>query len=91
MATEIQNKYHWNAETYQWERVDRVQTYRGHEIATISTHDDSHYNRSYHREYRVTTPSGRVSNFRINKRGGNIKNLKEWIDFNIDNNRVKYL
>ena len=91
MATAIQDKYHWNEENYQRERVERVQNYNGHEICTISTHDDNHNRYSYHREYRITFPSGRVSNWRINKRGGNIKALKEWIDFNIDHNRTEYL
>ena len=89
MATEIQNKYHWNEDRYQWERVDRVQTYRGHEIATVSTHDEG-WN-VCHRAYIVTFPSGRQSYFGIDKRGGNIKNLKTWIDGNIEHNRTQDL
>lgn len=84
MASEVQEKYHWHSDYYRWERVDRVQNYRGCEICTISTHDDDHHPLSYHREYRVTYPSGKTNYWRINKKpGGNIKDLKEWIDFKI--------
>ena len=78
---EVQDKYHWNQERWQWERVDRVQEYRGVEIATISTHDD--YHKSYHRAYKVRYPSGLETYWQINKRGSNIKKLKGWIDFKI--------
>lgn len=89
MATAVQEKYHWNEDRYQWERVERVQNYRGHEICTVSTHDEG-WN-VCHRCYRITFPSGRQSMWTINKRGGNIKDLKEWIDGNIEYNRVQYL
>lgn len=89
MTTAIENKYHWNEDTHCWERVDHVQEYRGHKIETITWHMDDHWDR--HREYRVTFPSGRVSSWGINKRGGNIRNLKDWIDFNYENNRTEYL
>ena len=91
MATAVQEKYHWNPESYEWERVDRVQNYKGHEICTVSTHDDTHDYRSYHRHYRVTCPSGRSFIWGINKRGGNIKELKGYIDFNIRHNDTRYL
>ena len=94
MATAIENKFHWNEKLHRWERVDRVQTYRGHKIETVTWHYDTdnyyHYWES-HRDYRITYPSGRSSAFGINKRGGNIKSLKEWIDFNVDNDRKEYL
>lgn len=89
MATAIQNKFHWNDERYQWERVERVQEYRGHTIQSISTHDESHT--IYHRAYRVIHPSGKVSDWTVNKRGGNIKEIKKFIDFNVDHNRTAYL
>ena len=77
------NLYQWNKEMYQWERVDRVQEYKGHKIETLSTHDDRIIGRPiYHREYRITCPSGAVTYRRINKReGGNIRDIKEMIDF----------
>ena len=74
----MENKYSYNEEMYQWERVDKVQHYKGYKIETISTHDDSW--QSKHREYRVTAPNNHVSYFGINKRGGNITSLKYWID-----------
>lgn len=89
MTTAIQNKYRWNVDHSQWERVEKVQEYRGHTIQSLSTHDDSHT--VYHRVYRITTPSGLTSDWTINKRGGNIKELRKWIDFNIEHNRTKYL
>lgn len=93
MATAVQEKYHWNEERYQWERVDRVQQYRGHEICTVSYHADwDEKIPDNHRGYLVTYPSGRQTLWQIGKRRGmNIKDLKEYIDFNVDNNRTKYL
>lgn len=78
-------KYKWNETLYQWERVERVQEYKGCKIETLSTHNDRD-NPHYSRAYRVTYPSGKVSYWTINKRGGNIKNLKEYIDFKIKYN-----
>ena len=84
MATAIDNKYHWNEDRNQWERVDRVQNYRGVEIATISYHRDWLLNPPpNHRGYLVTYPSGVQHVWKIDKRGGNIKELKWWIDFKI--------
>ena len=81
----MENKYTWNEEFYQWERVERVQEDKGCKIETLRTHDDSD-DPVYHREYRTTYPSGKVTHTFINKRaGGNIKDLKEYIDF-----KVKY-
>ena len=91
MATAIENKFHWNEDRHRWERTDRVQKYRGHEITTVTWHYDNDRYYSTHRDYRITFPSGRVTHFGINKRGGNIKSLKEWIDFNLDNDRKEYL
>ena len=92
MATAIQNKYHWNEDRFQWERVDRVQEYKGHEIATITYHADWVLTiPDNHRAYVVTCPSGRQFYYGIDKRGGNIKKLKEYIDFNVKHNRTQYL
>ena len=91
MATAIQNKFHWNDETSSYERVDRTQEYRGHKIESITYHFEGADYWDNHREYRVTFPSGRTALFGINKRGGNIKNLKEWIDFNIKYDRKEHL
>ncbi len=88
--TGIEEKYHWKQDRRRWERVDRVQEYRGHKIETVSWHYDGEYSES-HRDYKLTTPSGQVSCWHINKRGGNIKALKEWVDYNIDHNRTEYL
>ena len=89
---EVQTKYHWNEERSLWIRVDRVQTYRGHEIATVSYHRDWLLTPpDNHRGYLVVKPSGKSSLWTINKRGGNIKELKDYIDFNVDNNREEYL
>ena len=79
-------KFYWNDDVTQWERVDRIQEYRGIKIETLTVHPDSFDSRDRHREYRLTTPDGKVSYHSINKRrGGNIKDLKMWIDF-----RLKY-
>lgn len=77
----MNNLYKWNNELYRYERIDRTQEYKGCKIETLSTHNDSD-NPTFHREYRLTYPSGRVSYWTINKRkGGNIKDIKEYIDF----------
>lgn len=81
-------KYVWNEIFYQWERVDRVQYYRGFKIETLSTHDDRD-RPIYHREYRTTYPDGKVVYTRINKRrGGNIADLKQYIDFKLKYNEI---
>ena len=82
----MENLYRWNETLYQWEKVTRVQEYRGCKIETLSTHDDNS-DPVYHREYRITYPSGRVTQRVINKReGGNIKDIKQYIDFKIKYN-----
>ena len=81
-------QYKWNASRYQWERVDRVQEYKGIKIETVHSHADS-YNAPRHRDYRVTWPDGTKTDFPINKRsGGNIKDLKMYIDFKIKYGRI---
>ena len=80
-----QNLFHWNESSCQWERVDRVQTYKGLKIETVIYHGDWHY-ADNHREYRVTRPDGSTFVFGINKQGGNIKRLKSYIDFKLKYN-----
>ena len=82
------NIFHWNPEMCEWQRTDKVQEYRGIKIETITTHDDSDKPR-FHREYRMTYPTGKVSYFRINKRGGNIKDLKFFIDIKLKEEESK--
>lgn len=83
------NKFFYNDETHAWERVDRTQDYKGVKIETITYHNDYDFAEN-HREYRVTYPSGRVAHFPINKRaGGNIKDLKAYIDFKIKYNKAQ--
>ena len=90
MATAIENKYHWNEDRRRWERVDRVQEYRAHKIETVTWHyDELHWDS--HREYRVTRPSGKVNYWGSMKRGGDIKSIKEYIDFNYKYDRKEYL
>lgn len=75
--------FHWNADMYSWERLDRVQTYKGCTIRSITYHGehlDPRDNRN-HREYRVTFPDGHEGCFGSVKRGGSLKELKEYIDF----------
>lgn len=91
MATAIENKFRWNEDRMRWERVDRVQEYRGHKIETVTWHYDDCKYWETHRDYRITKPSGKVICWGINKRGGNIKALKEYIDFNIENDSAEYL
>ena len=76
-------KFIYNDEMHQYERVDRVQEYKGIVIETITYHRDyiDPRQRRNHREYRLTYPNGETSIFPINKRGGNIEELKSYIDF----------
>lgn len=84
--------FHYNDETLCWERLDHVQKYRGHVIKTVTWHRDHLIDRvDNHREYIVTCPSGRVMIWPIDKRGGNITDLKAYIDFNFKYNRDQYL
>lgn len=82
MSTGLENKYQWNEQYHHWERVERVQEYKGCKFESMRIHDDSD-DPHYSREYRITWPSGKVNYWTINKRGGNIKALKEYIDFKI--------
>lgn len=78
-------QFQHNDEMYQWERVDRVQTYRGIKIETLTSHADGGTHPQNHREYRVTWPDGHTSYFPINKRpGGNISDLKTYIDHKLN-------
>ena len=76
----MENKYHYNEEMYAWEKIVKVQYYKGTKIESISSHAD-YFNAPHHRFYRVTWLDGHVSDFGIDKRGGNIKELKAYIDF----------
>ena len=83
-------KFIYNDEMHEYVRVDKVQEYKGIKIETLTTHGDYFNTRNIrnHRSYRLTYPDGRTSTFPINKRGGNIKNLKEYIDFKIKYNEL---
>lgn len=84
MTYEVQEKYHRiEHDGYDlWERIDRIQKYKNYTILSISFYYDSYRERPIkHRIYRVIKPSGDSFDFDINKRGGNIKELKEYIDF----------
>lgn len=72
-------QFQWNDELCEWQRVERVQMYKGVKIETVTTHADYH-NAPRHREYRLTWADGHDGWFPINKRGGNIKDLKHYID-----------
>ena len=83
MTYEVQEKYHLiEYDGYDlWERIDRVQKYKNHTILSVTFHYDSDMERLIrHRIYRVIKPNGDSFEFYINKRGGNIKELKKYID-----------
>ena len=81
------DKYYYNEEMYRWERIGKVQEYKGVKIETMYSHGD-YFNAPVHREYRVTWPNGRVSYSGINKRGDNITSLKQYIDFKAKYNEL---
>ena len=78
----LDGKYHWNEEMCEWQRTDRIQRYKGIEIATITTHADGIY-KDRHRAYIVIWNDGRETYHTINKRGDNITSLKRWIDYKL--------
>lgn len=83
MERVFDGKYHWNEEMYEWERADKEQWYKGCRIVTVTSHQEmDHLGRIYnHRFYEITTPDGHVGQIGINKRGGNIVNVKQLIDY----------
>ena len=76
-------KYHWNKESFQWERLDRVQEYKGCIIRSITYHSEWNDPMKIrnHREYRITFPDGHEGWFGSFKKGGSLKELKDFIDF----------
>lgn len=68
--------FHYNQ--WMWERTDRVQEYRGATIYTITSKIEVGSRRST-RFYEVVEED-RTWTMGINKRGGNIKAVKELID-----------
>ena len=71
--------FHWQESRHQWERVERVQYYNGVKIESITSHGDWDGARN-HRAYLLTYQDGRTALFGINKRGGNIKEIKQYLD-----------
>lgn len=75
--------FHWNAEMFAWERLNRTLTYKGCVFRSVTYHHD--YNDPLqivnHREWRITFPDGHEGHFGSVKRGGSLKDLKEYIDF----------
>ena len=84
--------YHWNEEYHQWERLNRTINYKGHILRSITYHYD-HLDRSMndnHKEWFVTFPDGHeVPGFGSIKRGGDLKSIKEYIDFCIKRDERK--
>ena len=83
MERVFDGKYHWNSKYWQYERADRVQTYKGVKIVSIKTHPEGSIEGG--RYYEVTWPSGRVSSWGM-KKGYNLKTLKEYVDWKIKYN-----
>lgn len=75
-------KYHYNKRFFTMERADREQHYKGVRIVSVTSYTEGDYDHK-HRYYEVTYPNGDVSMWGINKRGGNITDLKAYIDFKI--------
>ena len=75
--------FHWNGERYAWERLGRTIKYKGCVLRSITYHWD--YNDpckiENHREWRITFPDGHEAQFGSVKRGGSLKDLKDYIDF----------
>ena len=75
--------FHWNAEMYQWERLNRTIKYKGCVLWSITYHHEwiNPKDCINHREWFVTFPDGHESMFGSVKRGGSLKDLKDYIDW----------
>lgn len=70
--------FHMDAD-HVWHRLDRVQEYKGITILTETVYQDDRPERKQ-REYVLIWEDGRISRHQINKRGGNISDLRYMID-----------
>lgn len=77
--------FHWNCDRMRWERLNRTIFYRGCVLRSVIYHYDCSDPCKIvnHREWRITFPDGHESGFGSVKRGGDLKSLKEYIDFKI--------
>lgn len=81
--------FHHNDELYRWERVDSIREYKGCIIELITFHHDWLLKvPENHREYKITFPDGHSSFFGSLKRGGDLKSLKDFIDFKAEHNEL---
>lgn len=72
--------FHLDGNLLEWHRVDRVQEYKGIQILSLTVYPDEQPDRR-HREYLLIWKDGHTFRQRINKHGGNIADLKYWIDY----------
>ena len=77
--------FHWNNERYKWERLNRTIYYRGCVLRSVTHHAERRFphDNENHKEWYITFPDGHESAFGSVKRGGDLKSLKEYIDFKI--------
>ena len=74
--------FHFNDDLHRWERVDSIREYKGCIIELVTHHRDWVLKvPENHREYKITFPDGHSSFFGSLKRGGDLKSLKDFIDF----------
>ena len=75
--------YHWNEKFYQWERLNRTINYKGCVLRSITYHREWTNPKDYvnHKEWRITFPDGHEGCFGSVKRGGSLKELKDYIDW----------
>ena len=77
------NLFHWNNEMHTWERLNRTIKYKGCVLRSITYHYEHTDPRKIvnHKEWFITFPNGRESSFGSVKRGGDLKSLKDYIDW----------
>ena len=84
MERVFDGKFHYNEESYSWERADKEQCYKGVKIISITYHRDSLFGKNEnHRFYELTWWDGRVGQLPINKRC-TFKDVKDLIDTHYD-------
>lgn len=75
--------FHWNAKNYTWERLNRTIKYKGCVLRSITYHREWLNPRDIvnHKEWFVTFPDGHESSFGSVKRGGSLKDMRNYIDW----------
>lgn len=78
--------FHWDADSFSWIRLNREINYKGCVLRSVTYYYDysDPLKIEKHREWRITFPDGHEGQFGSVKRGGSLKDLKDYIDWKIE-------